>query len=114
MAPGMSDVADLTFVDLVERARGDSPGAAQAWDRLDGIFSEIAGTQRPCTPGELLGSTTPTDCVRGAKLSADQLETENSTLRREFDYLRPQRDILKKTLGILSEAPTNAFNGSTR
>ena len=50
----------------------------------------------------------------GAKRSADQLEAENTHLRRENDYLRQQRDILKKTLGILSEPPTNAFNGSMR
>jgi transposase len=50
----------------------------------------------------------------GAKRSAEQLETENSSLRREVDYLRQQRDILKKTLGILSETPSSAFNGSTR
>ena len=50
----------------------------------------------------------------GAKRSAEQLEAENSSLRREVDYLRQQRDILKKTLGILSETPTSAFNGSTR
>ena len=50
----------------------------------------------------------------GAKRSAEQLETENSSLRREVDYLRQQRDILKKTLGILSETPTSAFNGSRR
>ena len=50
----------------------------------------------------------------GAKRSAEQLEAENSGLRRENDYLRQQRDILKKTLGILSEPPSNAFNGLTR
>src|SRR5271169_6995533 len=50
----------------------------------------------------------------GAKRSAEQLETENTSLRRENDYLRQQRDILKKTLGILSEPPTSAFNGSMR
>jgi transposase-like protein len=50
----------------------------------------------------------------GAKRSAEQLEAENSGLRREVDYLRQQRDILKKTLGILSEPLTNGFNGSTR
>ena len=50
----------------------------------------------------------------GAKRSAEQLETENAGLRRENDYLRQQRDILKKTLGILSETPTNGFNGLTR
>jgi transposase len=50
----------------------------------------------------------------GAKRSAEQLEVENTGLRREIDYLRQQRDILKKTLGILSETPTNGSNGSTR
>jgi len=50
----------------------------------------------------------------GAKRSAEQLETENAGLRREIEYLRQQRDILKKTLGILSETPASAFNGSTR
>ena len=50
----------------------------------------------------------------GGKLTAEQLEAENLRLRREIDYLRQQRDILKKTLGILSETPTNAFNGSMR
>jgi hypothetical protein len=49
----------------------------------------------------------------GAKRSADQLEMEITSLRRENDYLRQQRDILEKTLGILSEPPTNAFSGST-
>jgi len=50
----------------------------------------------------------------GAKRSAEQLETENAGLRRENEYLRQQRDILKKTLGILSETPTSASNGSRR
>src|SRR5579863_9976486 len=50
----------------------------------------------------------------GAKRSAEQLEIENTGLRREVDYLRQQRDILKKTLGILSEPPSSALNGSTR
>ena len=50
----------------------------------------------------------------GAKRNAEQLEAENTDLRRENDYLRQQRDILKKTLGILSEPPSNGFNGLTR
>jgi hypothetical protein len=33
---------------------------------------------------------------------------------RENRHLREQRDILKKTLGILSEPSTNAINGLTR
>jgi transposase-like protein len=50
----------------------------------------------------------------GATRRAEQLEAEITRLRRENDYLRQQRDILKKTLGILSEAPTSATNGLTR
>jgi transposase len=38
----------------------------------------------------------------------EQLEAELRALRRENDSLRAQRDILKKTLGILVEPPPNA------
>jgi len=48
----------------------------------------------------------------GAKRTVEQLAVEISDLRRENEYLRQQRDILKKTLGILSEPPSNGFNGS--
>ena len=40
--------------------------------------------------------------------SAAVLEVELRTLRRENEHLRAQRDILKKTLGILVEPPPNA------
>ena len=50
----------------------------------------------------------------GAKRTAEQWEAENADLRRQNNYLRQQRDILKKTLGILSEPPSNDFNGLTR
>jgi len=49
-----------------------------------------------------------------ACLSPGQVETELLALRRENAYLREQRDILKKTLGILSEPPRSASHGSTR
>ena len=41
------------------------------------------------------------------------LQAENAALRRENELLRQQRDILKKTLGIISEPPKSATNGST-
>lgn len=44
--------------------------------------------------------------------SVAELEEQNAALRRENEQLRQQRDILKKTLGILSEVPSNATNGS--
>jgi transposase-like protein len=50
----------------------------------------------------------------GAKPTAEALVLENAALRREVEHLRQQRDILKKTLGILSEPPTNAFSGLMR
>ena len=46
--------------------------------------------------------------------SAADLRDELAALRRENAILRQQRDILKKTLGILSEPPQTATNGSTR
>jgi transposase-like protein len=42
-----------------------------------------------------------------------EMETELLALRRENALLRQQRDILKKTLGIISEPPNSATNGST-
>lgn len=42
-----------------------------------------------------------------------EVESELAALRRENALLRQQRDILKKTLGILSEAPNSATSGST-
>ena len=46
--------------------------------------------------------------------SREELAAENATLRRELERVRQQRDILKKTLGILSETPSNASHASTR
>lgn len=40
------------------------------------------------------------------------LEAENRALRAELTRVREQRDILKKTLGILSEVPRPAMNAS--
>jgi len=46
--------------------------------------------------------------------SVADLQARLDAAQRENRHLREQRDILKKTLGILSEPPTNATNGSTR
>ena len=45
---------------------------------------------------------------------AADLQAELEAARREIRHLREQRDILKKTLGILSEPPPSASNGFTR
>lgn len=41
------------------------------------------------------------------------LEAENRALRAELARVREQRDILKKSLGILSEPPRSATKSST-
>ena len=46
--------------------------------------------------------------------SLGDLQAQLEAARRENRHLREQRDILKKTLGILSEPSSNATNGSTR
>lgn len=46
--------------------------------------------------------------------TAEELAAQNAALRREIENLRQQRDILKKTLGILSELPTSGTHGLTR
>ena len=46
--------------------------------------------------------------------SLADLQSQLETALRENRHLREQRDILKKTLGILSEPSPNATNGSMR
>jgi transposase-like protein len=43
-------------------------------------------------------------------LSADELQAENQRLRQELLRIKTQRDILKKTLGILSTPNDNDSN----
>ena len=40
----------------------------------------------------------------------EQLQAENRRLQRELHRVAPQRDILKKTLGIISEPPANGLS----
>ena len=50
----------------------------------------------------------------GAKpASLAELQTQLAAARREIARISEQRDILKKTLGILSEPSPNAMNGLT-
>jgi transposase-like protein len=46
--------------------------------------------------------------------SIDQLQAELAAAQREIRHLREQRDILKKTLGIVSQPQPGDTNGSTR
>ena len=46
--------------------------------------------------------------------SVEQLEAENRRLREENAKLLEQREVLKKSLGILSEPPPRGMPGSNR
>ena len=48
------------------------------------------------------------------KRSLEELETENRRLRQENAKLLEQREVLKKSLGILSEAPPRDMPESNR
>ena len=53
--------------------------------------------------------------AQGAKPgSVADLQAQLDAARRELAHVREQRDILKKTLGILSDPLPNDTNGSTR
>jgi transposase len=55
----------------------------------------------------------PSQAVRGAR-RLEQLEAENRRLREENAKLLEQREVLKKSLGILSEPPPRGMPGSQR
>jgi transposase-like protein len=52
-------------------------------------------------------------CYHGSQLPVrTELAAENRALKAELTRVREQRDILKKTLGILSEPPRSATSAS--
>jgi transposase-like protein len=55
----------------------------------------------------------PSQAARGAR-SLEQLEAENRRLREENAKLLEQREVLKKSLGILSEPSPRGMPGSNR
>jgi transposase-like protein len=57
--------------------------------------------------------STPGQASRGAR-SLEELEAENRRLREENAKLLEQREVLKKSLGILSEPPPRSMPGSKR
>jgi transposase len=51
---------------------------------------------------------------RKPRRSLEELEAENRQLRAENTKLLEQREVLKKSLGILSEVPPSGMPGSNR
>jgi transposase len=84
-------------------------GAIELW-RKSGRSARAVASELGISDRHLYGWRREYD--RAQPVSPGQMEKELAALRQENAYLREQRDILKKTLGILSEPPKNATNGS--
>ncbi len=52
-----------------------------------------------------IGKSVISQPVRGVARTLEQAEAENRALREELQRVKNQRDILKKTLGIISAPP---------
>lgn len=87
--------------------------AVELWRQSGKSGAEIA-TELGIRANNLYNWAKQSESVAPAPSNASDLATENAALRRENERLRQQRDILKKTLGILSEPPNNATNGSSK
>ena len=83
--------------------------AVAFWQKSGKTAEEIAA-QLGIREGQLYTWKSSSELRAGPQ--AD-LQAENAALRRENELLRQQRDILKKTLGIISEPPKSATNGSS-
>jgi len=80
---------------VVGEELGINAGLLYAWRKL--VPDVIGQRKAPGKPG-----------------SVADLQGQLEAAQRELRHVREQCTILKKTLGILSEPPTNGMNGSAR
>ena len=83
--------------EVIGQELGISAGLLYAWKKF---FA-------PASAGGRAGAEAKTGSLADLQIQLDEA-------RRENRHLREQRDILKKTLGILSEPSLSATQGSTR
>lgn len=102
---------DQTFKrEAVQNWLGSGKSAELVAQELGLDASRLYAWKKPFAPADAGGRA-----AAGAKPgSIADLQARLEAAERENRHLREQRDILKKTLGILSEPPMNATNGSTR
>ena len=72
---------------------GIRPPLLYRWSRTERVPDNLGGGRKP-------------------RRSLEQLEAENHRLRAENAKLLEQREVLKKSLGILSEVPPRGMPGS--
>jgi len=85
-------------VPVYARQIGVNSSTLYAWIHAEGIpLTGVSGGSAPASPRTL-----------------EQAETELRAVRAELERTRMQRDILKKTLGIVCDPSPNATPGSPR
>ena len=87
--------------------------AVELWRQSGKTGAEIAA-ELGIAANNLYNWAKQNETAAPASSSPEDLAAENAALRRENERLRQQRDILKKTLGILSEPPNSASTASTK
>ena len=102
---------DTTFkLEAVRNWLGSGKSAAVVAKELGLAENRLYSWRKLLSPAEAMTKAAP----GGKRPAAADLEAELDAARREIRHLKEQRDILKKTLGILSEPPPNASNEFTR
>lgn len=102
---------DTTFkLEAVRNWLGSGKSAAVVAKELGLAENRLYAWRKLLPPAEA-GSKAPLAVRRS--VVAD-LQAELDAARREIRHIKEQRDILKKTLGILSEPPPSDSNGFTR
>ena len=93
--------------------------AVQNWLQ-SGKSAEVVGEELGINANLLYAWRKLVPAVAGGRATASKpgsvadLQSQLNASQREIRHLREQCTILKKTLGILCEPPSNAMNGSTR
>lgn len=87
--------------------------ALDYWRQSGKTGSEVA-TELGIRPNNLYNWAKQAEGATPKFNTPADLAAELSALRRENEQLRQQRDILKKTLGILSEPPRNGTSGLSK
>jgi transposase-like protein len=93
--------------------------AVQNWLQ-SGKSAEVVGQELGINANLLYAWRKLVPAVAGGRATASKpgsvadLQGQLDAAQRELRHVREQCTILKKTLGILSEPPSNGMNGSTR
>lgn len=102
---------DLAFkLEVVRNWQASGKSAAVVAKELGLAESRLFAWRQLLPPADAGGKA----AAAGRPPAAADLQAELAAARRELRPRRAPRDMLKKTLGILSEPPPSASNGFTR